>query len=118
MPVSVTVISKRTSSPVICRRETCTITSPCTVNLIALSSRLRTTCRNRLGSPTSWSGTPRSMRFDGHDLDSLVQKTIEAEGRPLQLKLAGFDFGEIQHVVDDRQQRVSRGLDHIEVLPL
>ena len=32
-------------------------TSPCSVNLIALPTRLTTICRSRIGSPTSTSGT-------------------------------------------------------------
>ncbi len=57
MPVS-RMLKCRCSSVSVCRSlSTETSTSPCSVNLMALPTRLISTCRSRCGSPTTTSGT-------------------------------------------------------------
>ena len=106
-----------------------TTTSPCSVNLMALPTRLTRICRSRPGSPTSASGT------SGGDVAGQLQplagaarrasvlsvsprQSRRSNGDRLELELAGLDLGEVEDVVDDRQQRVGRRLDQFQVLAL
>src|SRR5579863_8151450 len=51
---------------------------------------------------------PLRMSSAGKDLDGLFDGFAQAELDALELELSGFDFREIQDVVDDLQQRLSR----------
>ncbi len=62
MPVSLTTKWMCTSSSLSFPRSAVTSTSPCSVNLMALPTRLSSTCRNRPGSPTRVSGTSGRIR--------------------------------------------------------
>ena len=57
MPVSATVICTVCTSSLFSFTLTCSETSPFCVNLMALPTRLRTTCRSRRPSPVTHSGT-------------------------------------------------------------
>ena len=84
------------------------------VNLMALPTRLTSTCRSRPGSPTSASGTSGAIVADqlqtllrrragpaSRSVSSRTSRTAKAAGSRSQL--AGLDLGEIENVVDDRQ---------------
>ena len=51
-----------------------------------------------------------------------VQRVLDAgaqiERLALQLQLAGFDLGEVEDVVDDREQRFAAGIDRLHVTVL
>ena len=105
-----------------------TTTSPSSVNLMALPTRLSSTCRSRPASPTRASGTSgctwqtssspflwaRTARARRVSPDRRPQREV---GR-VQLQLAGLDLGEVEQVVDDAEQVVGRGLDRLQALPL
>jgi hypothetical protein len=99
--------------------RTLSVTSPESVNLTALPTRLFSTCPRRSGSPISWAG-PRcrcrtavpvpchapaapSGRPPGNDF-------FQRELGLLAAELAGFDLGEIQNVVDQAKQPVGCGM--------
>ena len=42
----------------------------------------------------------------------------QREGQFFKVQLAGFDFGKIKDVVDNRQQRLGRGLDGLQIVSL
>ena len=107
---------------------TSTTTSPLSVNLMALPTRLTTIWRSRPGSPTRASGTsggdvvrqlqlllcrPRRQR-----LQRVAQGVAQIEIDRLQLELAGFDLREVQDVVEQPQQRIGRLLHQVQVLAL
>ena len=128
IPVSVTVKCRRTPSAVSSSSSTRTTTSPRSVNLIALPTRLTSTWRSRSGSPTS---VPTQLRRDlAAELEAAVvgahrerpqrvdQGVAQVEVDGVQLELARLDLGEVEDVVDHRQQRVGRLLDHLQVLAL
>ena len=97
---------------------TLTTTSPRSVNLTALPTRLTRTCRSRPASPTRTSGTsaadlagqfqPLLVRPQGQRLQGVAQGVAQVEGDCVQLQLARLDLGEVEDVVDDRQQRLGR----------
>ena len=60
MPVSRTLIRSWTSDPSRDSTDTCTTTSPCSVNLMELPARFMTIWRMRRASPSSRSGTSAS----------------------------------------------------------
>ena len=62
MPVSETMNRSAACSVVTLSADTSTTTSPVSVNLTALPTRLTSTCRRRPGSPTRLSGTSVLMR--------------------------------------------------------
>ena len=92
------------------------------MNLMALPTRLTSTCRSRSGSPTSASGTSASM--SSMQLEPLSRARASASGFSvssstvasenvdrLELELARFDLREVEDVVDDDEQRVGRRRD-------
>jgi len=101
--------------------RTVSTTSPCSVNFIALASRLTSTWRRRVASPRTIWGTPspisyrRSSRFLGRPRGQQVERTLDAlaedKGLVLQFEAARLDLREIQNIVDDRKQRVSARTD-------
>ncbi len=98
-----------------------TTISPCSVNFMALPTRLIRICRSRSGSPIS-------VRALGRDVarpvpgpsgaretrgPSACRRCCRAgRSRRFEIELARFDLREIENVVDDRQQRIGRRLDH------
>ena len=116
MPIPVSRTAKcRTISHVLCRcrsadRDTSTTTSPASVNLMALPTRLVTTCRSRPGSPTSASGTsggdvvgqlqPLLIGPQRQRVERVPQRVAQAEVHLLQVEPAGLDLGEVEDVVD------------------
>ena len=48
----------------------------------------------------------------------VAENFADLEGGVVQLELAGFDLGEVENVVDEREQRLGRILDDAQVLAL
>ena len=68
----------------------------------------------------SWSNI--EMEFQVLDLSALsqhlhrvVDQRVQIEGSPLHGDLAGFDFGHVQHIVDETQKMISAAADDGEV---
>ncbi len=57
-------------------------------------------------------------RRRGEQVERPLDRAPEVHRLGVQLDLAGLDLGEVEDVVDDRQQRVARGLDRLRVLLL
>ena len=53
-----------------------------------------------------------------HHHDAALERLPQRERRDLELDLPGLDLGEVEDVVDQRQQVVGRGQDVVEVLRL
>ena len=51
----------------------------------------------------------------GQQLDHFLHQGREPERARLEIELAGLDFGKIQDLVDQRQQRIARRLDRLHV---
>src|SRR5262249_31443359 len=128
MPVSATR-KRRTAWPAASFSvSTWTRTSPLSVNLIALPTRLTITCRSRLGSPTSRSGTSGAVRpadsrpFWGAARGERPRRVPEGcAGVELlwdELELARLDLGEVEDVVDEAEERLRGVLERREVLAL
>ena len=129
MPVSMTVKRRRTlAARRRCASATSSRTEPSSVNLIALPARLISTWRTWLASPTRRSGTSgatcstysmrllRARRLQ--DRADAVEQFAHREFDGVQLELAGLDRGDVEHVLDQRQQRARRGLDGVEAFAL
>ena len=54
----------------------------------------------------------------GEELDRLLHHVLGAEVNRLQANAARLDLREIEDVVDDLQQRISRGANRVDVLAL
>ena len=127
MPVS-EIVNRTTPEAESASGVTRSATSPDSVNLIALPSRLSSTCRSRVGSPTRSRGTsgaishtrarPFLVGSDRHHLGHLPQQIVQREPGPLQLELRGFDLGQIEDVVDEMQQVVAGAAKDLHVLVL
>ena len=50
--------------------------------------------------------------------DAVLDRAAQAEICILEVELAGLDFGEVEDVVDELQERIGRALDDIEVFAL
>ena len=121
IPVSTTSNSRTASPPVTFSARTYRPTSPFSVNLIALESRLSNTCRSRPASPHRSTGTSALHEADqfqalglgafGQDFDGALDRLADVEVEHLERELARLDLGEVEDVVDDGQQRVRAGLD-------
>ena len=108
--------------------STCTTTSPRSVNLMALPTRLTTTWRSRPASPSRASGTPGAMsagqlqallvRPQGEGLHRVAQGVAEVELGRVEVELARLDLREVEQVVDHHEERLGRGPDDLEVLAL
>ena len=103
-------------------------TSPRSVNFTALLSRLTRIWRSRVTSP---SDGLRGVGIDqigqieaflgslgGQQIERALDAFAQIEGLVLQLQLVGFDLGEIEDVVDDRQQRLAAVADGLDVIAL
>ncbi len=96
------------------RTLTRTMTSPASVNLMALPTRLIRIWRRRIGSLRTLAGHVEldvagqlqalGMGARCADFDGLLDGFAQAELDAFKLELAGLDLGEIQDVVDDLQQ--------------
>ncbi len=53
-----------------------------------------------------------------HHFQHVVQQLVELQRYQLQLRLACFDLGQFQDIVDQRQQMVAGTIDDIEVAPV
>ena len=104
------------------------MTSPASVNLIALLSRLKRICRTRVMSLTI---APRQHGVDligevqalgerlrRDQLERVLDAGLRIERLQIELELAGVDLREVEDVVDDRQQPVAARADHLDVLAL
>ena len=108
--------------------STCTTTSPRSVNLMALPTRLTRTWRSRGPSPTRRSGTsgairPASSRPFWCARRPSVRRVSPRVSR--RSNSAGFevepprlDLREVEHVVDEPEERLRRVLEGEQVLPL
>ena len=61
---------------------------------------------------------PFFARLDRERFDGLGEFLAERKLDRLELKLAGFDFGKVENVVDEPQQRVGRVFDRFHITPL
>ena len=64
------------------------------------------------------SSRPLPWARNGQRPHGVAQALAQVERRRVQLQLAGLDLGEVQDVVEQRQQRLARVLDHLQVLAL
>ena len=53
-----------------------------------------------------------------HRADRFAHQLVQVKRHFLEIELARFDLGEIQDLVDDREQRIGRGLDQRNVIAL
>ena len=100
---------------------------PAGVNFTAFESRLKITCLMRRSSPETTSASRVRCQRDedtvlhralAHHRDAALEGFLQRERRELELDLPRFDLGEVEHVVDEREQVVSGGQDVVEVLRL
>ena len=61
---------------------------------------------------------PLPVRPGGEPLGRIAQAVVEVKDRGVQIELAGLDLGEVEHVVDQRQQGLARLLEGQQVLAL
>ena len=130
MPIPVSRTSKRN-----CARasgnataDTETTTSPASVNLMAFPMRFVRTWRIRTGSPRTNSGTSDATCADkfqllfsgahGKEADRAVDQAMHVEGDLLQLDVRGLDLGEVEHIVQDREQGFGGDPHRIEIAAL
>ena len=101
---------------------------PRSVNLMALPTRLSSTCRRRWSSPmrlagrSSWTIWTRSRCFSralGASRSS-ASSTQErrSKGNSFELQPARLDLGEVEDVVDDGEERFAAGAQGLDVLVL
>ena len=134
MPVSVTENCRTTSTGstgstgVAACCVTRSTTSPCCVNLMAFPSRLTRICRRRPESPLTACGISASTStissrpfwcaLQRHGIRRVSDGVAGVEVDRVEVELAGFQPGEVQDVVDDRQQRIGRRFDDEQRLTL
>src|SRR5262245_1489879 len=53
-----------------------------------------------------------------HDCHALLHEIIEVDAHKGEFKLSGLDFGEIEQIVDKRNEMPARGVDVLEILPV
>ena len=103
-------------------RVTRSSTSPRSVNLMALPTRLTSTCRSRPASPIEAVGhvgrdvaeparAPFAARAAPSVARCLSRRARRSKSIGVELKLARLDLGKVEDVVDERQQRIGRLLD-------
>src|SRR5581483_5036841 len=93
--------------------------SPSFVNLTAFPAKLIRICRNLVGSPLITSGISGSMDQEISRFFCRAFNAIrERERHAFKLQPAGLNLRKVQNVVDNAEQRLSRGPDHFEVLAL
>ena len=98
-------------------------TAPVSLNLMALPTRLSTTCVSRRSSP--WPFGMSGWRLDleaellvvGERLDRaehVVEHVLHRIVGERERELAGLDLGEVEHVVDQAEQVAAVALDALE----
>ena len=127
MPVSWICTSTSTRRSSCLRSSTRMSILPVSVNLMALPSRLVMICCRRSESPITCSGTSLCTSSVSSSLvvgagrqqhHHFVQRFTQGKRNMLQHQLAGFQLGEVQHVVDDGQQVVGRAFDGLQIIGL
>ena len=97
------------------------------MNFTAFESRLKITCLIRRSSPVDDvdAGVRRERDLDAvlarplaHHHDAALERLPQRERRDLELDLPGLDLGQVEDVVDQREQVVAGGEDVVEVLLL
>src|SRR5450755_2811786 len=121
MPVSRTAISIWMVSAFWARNVSSSDTSPRSVNLIAFESRLSSTWRVRIGSPTTrmdpdkgtWttSRRPFSAALSANKPNELLDRLSQIEVDVFKLELTRLELREIQDVIDEREQVAAGALD-------
>ena len=131
MPIPVSLTAKRTltssgaGSPATSTRTT---TSPASVNLMALPTRLSQHLTQPAGVAHQGVGHVRLHVADqlqplpvgphGQGPQGVTQSRPQGEIGRFQLQFAGLDLGEVEQVVDDAEQVVGGRLDRTQALPL
>ena len=130
MPMPVSEMAKVISHADSRRRVTEAVrtTSPLSVNLTALLSRLMMICRSPdavgqdrhgdIGGDFVGQLEAFLVAAEGEDVKGLFDAFVQVELHPLQRHLAGFDFLKIENVVDDREQIVAARADGFDVIAL
>ena len=105
--------------------STTTLTPPVSVNLMALPARLSSTWRSRVASPITRSGSrsstseaisrPLACARGASSSTTSSTSVASANGCGVELELAGLDLGEVENVLDQRQQRVAGRLGGLDV---
>ena len=126
MPMPVSRTANDTPRPA--AANTRSDTSPFSVNFKALDSRFLRIWPSRCGSVSIRSGVSGSTDdaeaeplLFGHGAKGLVERIdhrLEDAPARRDLDLAGFDLGEVQDVVDEREQVVAGGGDGLRELDL
>ena len=118
-PLSATAKTMRSAPVTAVPRSTEKVTPPASVNLTPLPARLRSTWRSRARS-TSTAGRRGPSRGNvdalgvgagGEQLGDLLQQRLELGRLGPEIEAAGLDLGKVEHVVDQRQQRLAGGVD-------
>ena len=100
-------------------------TSPLSVNLMALPTRLSSTCARRRSSPwpTGRFGatSPRQGELLSgcerlHGCNDRVDDVLERVVRKIERQLTGLDFGEVEHVIDQAEEMLAVGVQAFEHL--
>ena len=109
-------------------RSTVKITAPVQVNFMALPSRLNSTWRSRWESPQTTRGRSGAIEllqpqifFAGAGREKFHRgmcKFRQIEFHRMQFELAGFDFRQVQHVIDQRQQMLGRLMNDLHAVAL
>ena len=95
-------------------------TSPVSVNLMALPTRLRSTCVRRCSSPRPTGSVLATSVLSASFLvsasDSVAARTVSTTLSmrvlaEVQAELAGLDLGDVEHGVDEAQQVLAVGAD-------
>src|SRR5882724_7079008 len=122
-PVSVTDILTKESS----RSARTSTRPPSGVNLTALERRLSTTCRTLRSSATKSSRVLVHLEAERDAVASRplaqegeggLKRRRQVEGSQLQLHAPGLHLGQVQDVVDERQQVTARNENVLHVLGL
>ena len=53
-----------------------------------------------------------------HQRDALLRQLVEVDVGKVEIELAGLDLGQVEHVVDEREQMLTGRQDVLEVLSL
>ena len=98
------------------------------VNFTALETRFTSTWRRRVGSPRTSRGQigirvgeqleVLGVRGVAEERGDVFEEHARVEVDDLELELAGLDLGEVQDVVDDREESFGRGVHARGVLAL
>ena len=95
------------------------------VNLMALPMRLMRICRIRIDvaeegirellvATSALSSIPLAWSADAERFEHVGQRVTEVEIGGGEFKPAGFDLGEIEKIVDDGEEGIGGGFDHVD----